>query len=533
MIHLDAMNSLESGRGGLTRRGAYINVDHSTFELYQGDERLHPARWPKQQFGNTIAPDPAPQDQDQLRISIPSDLFHRWKDEPNLWFAGYWTSDWAFETVPVKTFANDSQTVKLPSLRSKGNIRNNFRYFVENAFSELSEPGEYVLDSQRSDVIVIPKQEPGAFEVVKAEAMLDIVDAHDIVIENISFGKTLGTTIRIKDSENITIRNCFVGHSGNGGIRIDGGRNVKIEGCVIADIAETAVYISGGDRFSLKPSEHVIANSVIKDFGIRSRTYRPGIQLAGVGNRVEGCLISGAPHSALIVAGNDHVIAGNEITKVVQEAYDSGAIYMGRDWTERGTRIEGNFIHDVGGDNEQDRFVSGIYLDYQASGYLIRRNVFLRVWRAVAIQGGRDNVIEANAFLITHAGIWLHKLGEGLRGGVLQQRLEAMPYQNSLWATRYPNLKTIVKDDPASPLNNAVSRNITVGGKLVEFLKPADSAYLSLQNQSNVVSLATKNPFPESLPARQAQSFIDQMKVGLSAVNRREALSHLLYADEP
>ncbi len=528
ILKLDLHGS-RAAKEGLTRRGAYVNVERSSLELYQGSVRLTPARWPKRDFSTSIKSTGSAQAAPGTKVTVPNELFERWRNERHLWFAGYWTSDWAYESTPMIGIDASKKAFEFSPLKSQGNIRNNFRFFVENALSELSAPGEYVLDPGRSIALVVPIASGGDLQVVNADTIIEIDGAHDIVLENLSFEKSLGTTIKIKASENITIRNCFVGHSGGGGIRVEDSRNVTIDSCVIRDTAETAVYISGGNRKLLEPSGNKILNSVVIDFGVRSRTYRPGVQLAGVGNRIEGCLIARGPHSGVIVAGNDNVIVGNEIAEVAGEAYDSGAIYMGRDWTERGNVIEGNFFHDIGNKKPPDRFISGVYLDYQASGYLIRRNVFLNVWRGVVVQGGRDNIIENNAFvLMPAAGVWLHKLGEGLTGGVLEKRLLAMPIQENPWAERYPSLRSIMEHDPASPLNNVLTGNIAIGTKLIEFLTPADRLFLPLESNTNTESMASSERAAED-SSQFAAALMAHAGSDLPVANRRQALSRLLY----
>ncbi|MDP6506918.1 MAG: hypothetical protein QF886_25050, partial [Planctomycetota bacterium] len=52
----------------------------------------------------------------------------------------------------------------------------------------------------------------------------------------------------------------------------------------------------------------------------------------------------------------------------------------------------------------------------------------------------------------------------------MKERLDAMPYQNSLWQSRYPKLIDIWEDEPASPKGNIIARNICVGGKWDEFV---------------------------------------------------------------
>jgi hypothetical protein len=261
---------------------------------------------------------------------------------------------------------------------------------------------------------------------------------------------------------------------GKSAILVDGGKNVVISDCKIDDIAETAIYIKGGDRTTLSPAGHVIRNSTIRNFDLDSRTYHPGIDIYGVGISVENNLIEESPHTAILLHGNDHVIRGNKFRNLVTESDDAGAIYAGRDWTERGTVIEDNIFSDIGMQDGASaaeatgrKYISAIYLDDQESGYRIERNVFDHVSRPVFIHGGRDNVVKDNAFLrCEHEGIFLHRRGEGLSGGTLEQRLNAVPYTSGIWAQRYPALANIKDDKPGEPLHNIASGNVAIGCRL-------------------------------------------------------------------
>jgi len=498
----------------VTRRGAYIDVGESGFELFQGDYRFRYARWPKQGYGHTIRAAVGPSD--STHVSIPSHLFERWKEENNLWLGGYWTSDWAFELLKLEGFDDPPsptsayKNLKLSMVRAPGKIRDGFRFFVQNALNELTEPGEVYLDEARHKAVFIPREPTQPMEIAVASSALILDGAHDLIVENIAFEKTRGATISIINSRNIIVRNCSVSHGGTVGVVIVGGENVQVTNCEIRDFAETGLAVSGGDRINLRPARHLISNSTITDFGVDSRTYRPGVQIKGVGITIDGCFISRGPHSGITLAGNDHVISRNEISYVVEEADDAGAIYTGRDWTERGNVIRENFIHDVGMKRQYpDKttydpwFVSGIYLDDQESGFTISGNVFLRVSRPVVIHGGRDNAIHDNAFLLPiHGAIWIHKRGEGLTGGELQQRLAAVPFQRPPWSTRYPALANILKDDPASPLNNQLRGNLVLNGELLEFKKASDQAYRPISIGGDV-SIARHTESTDATEAKQ------------------------------
>ncbi len=137
---------------------------------------------------------------------------------------------------------------------------------------------------------------------------------------------------------------------------------------------------------------------MVSGFGLLNPSYRPAIDIYGVGNRVSGSILDDGRHSAIILSGNDHRIADNEIRRVVTQSDDAGAIYMGRDWTMRGNVISRNHIHTVGQVEKATSFVSGIYLDDQFSGTHVIDNVIASGEYGVVIGGGRDVLVRGNIF---------------------------------------------------------------------------------------------------------------------------------------
>ncbi|TCL73788.1 right-handed parallel beta-helix repeat-containing protein [Rhizobium sp. BK251] len=474
VVVIDLARIAGAGKPEISRRGAYVGVHESGFEFFQKGVRFAPARWPENGYDRRAKPSGAAD-----TVVLPNEAFELLKGEPNLFLGGYWTASYAYETSPVQEMLPVEKAVRMAPLRREGPIQEGVAYFAFNAFSALSRPGEFVLDPVRRRAFAIGFDGEKAFDVSVTGTLLQIQGARNIRIENLSFEESRGTAIRIKDADNVAIDRCTVRNSGAGGINVEGGKGVTISRCTIDSVAETAVYLSGGDRPSLTSGAHSIVDSVISDFGQSSFTYRVGVHLAGVGQKIERCTFRHGPHAAIIVQGNDHVIRGNDIGEVVEQGEDAGAIYMGRDWSERGTVIHGNFFHDIGGPAPGGaatvvgrNFVTAIYLDDQASGYRVDDNVFFRVDRPIAVHGGRDNVFSGNAFLHSgHVGILLYDRGEG-RGGDLEGRLRRMPYQDELWSARYPALRNILDDDPGAPLHNSEKDNLVVGGKLKSIKEP-------------------------------------------------------------
>ncbi len=186
-------------------------------------------------------------------------------------------------------------------------------------------------------------------------------------------------------------------------------------------------------------------------------------------------LIHDAPHAAILLTGNDHVVKLNEVHDVCRETRDVGALYLGRDWTMRGNVIRHNYFHDIAASAERSSMA--VYLDDAASGFTVDGNIFYRVQYAVFLGGGRDNRIENNVFAECKLAVHVDARGIGwMKDEVettLKPRLNAMPYQQPPWSRRYPSLVTILSDEPGLPKGNVVTRNISVGGTWADIEKAA------------------------------------------------------------
>ncbi|SFC58937.1 Right handed beta helix region [Parapedobacter composti] len=110
------------------------------------------------------------------------------------------------------------------------------------------------------------------------------------------------------------------------------------------------------------------------------------------------------PGAAILMNGNDHVLEYNYIHDVAKEVNDLGAIYYGRDPSERGIVVRYNVIADI-----PHRFLTaGIYHDDGACGLTAYSNILVNAGqRAVLMGGGSDNKYYNNLFIGSEAGIFI------------------------------------------------------------------------------------------------------------------------------
>lgn len=155
---------------------------------------------------------------------------------------------------------------------------------------------------------------------------------------------------------------------------------------------------------------------------------------------------------------------------------------MGRSWTDRGNVIRFNYFHDIfalsGG-----KKVNAIYLDDQESGFVIHGNIFDRVYRAIQLGGGRDNIITNNIYKDTTIDLYIDGRGIGstVIGSPQYQQLLTMPYTTMPWSTRYPRLVNILKENPGQPLGNIVEHNIFLNPRKL-LIYPEAKEFIEFKN---------------------------------------------------
>jgi hypothetical protein len=256
---------------------------------------------------------------------------------------------------------------------------------------------------------------------------------------------------------------CIIRNNGKWAVRIDGGRNCSVRGCDISGSGDGGVSLNGGDRATLTAAGHLVENCGIHNYSRWNRTYRPAVAIEGVGNRVARNLIHDAPHQAMSLSGNDHLIEFNEIHNVCEETNDAGAIYGWNDWAARGHHIRYNYIHHVYGRKAEG--ANGVYLDDNFSAAAIYGNVFESLKRPIHLGGGRDHRVLNNLFVDCTDALHIDARGLGWRAygfDELKQKLETWPYQKPPWSERYPELLTLLNDEPMAPKGVVVMRNIMV-----------------------------------------------------------------------
>lgn len=524
--------------GKLNARGWAAGVTANSpaeAELFFEDEPMTLARWPNTGFrGVKAVPD-------DLTVVVDTDRMTRWTGEAEPWVFAYWNLDWAELYEPLaRVDAAKSALVRTPGLKPGYGIKaGSARWYAFNLLAELDSPGEYYLDRAKGLLYFWPPRDGGHAVLSVTDGLLRAENLSHVTFRGFAFEACRGTAVEFRNGTNCHLIGCTIRNTGLLGVKVVNGERHEVNGCDIHGTGAGGVTLSGGKTATLTPGRHSAENNHVHHYSRRARTYKPAIEVTGVGNRIAHNLIHDGPHVALAAGGNDHVVEFNEVHNVVEESGDAGAYYVGRSWTQRGTILRYNYFHDIVGATGYGGMT--IYLDDQHSGTTIQGNLFEHCMQPVFIGGGVDNVVSNNVFLgcwksvhLDNRGMNWQKAATDDPKGTLRSGLAAVPYTNDLWRARFPALVNLLNDEPGVPKRNVFAGNLSAGGKwddLSAAIRPLqivknnlafdldkDWARLSKGSSGQPVRLTFKNP-----AAVQASGFtpLPLEKMGLYQDERR------------
>jgi hypothetical protein len=451
--------------GKLAVHGFSLGSPVAEAELFYDDAPMTLARWPNAGFRGVTGCD-TPQ-----RVTVDTDRLARWNQESEPWVFAYWHHDWAELHEPIVEIDAAAQVlVRSPKVKPQyGITAGRARWYAYNLLSEIDTPGEYYLDRQAGRLYFWPPNAGGTATLSQADGLLRAEEMSHVQFRGFTLEACRGTAVVIRGGTNCQLVGCTIRNVGHRAVSVSGGIKHEVYGCDVSECGEGGIGMSGGDRPSIAPAGHNAENNHVHHYSRRARTYKPGIAVSGVGNRIAHNLIHHGPHMALSASGNEHVVEFNEIHNVVYESGDAGAYYVGRDWTQRGNVLRYNYWHQIVGATGHGGMT--IYLDDQHSGHTIHGNLFERCSRPVFIGGGDDNVATNNVFIdcwrsahIDNRGMGWQKQATDDPNGTLRTRLRAMPIDSDVWRRRYPTLPKILEDDPNVPKRNVFARNVSAGG---------------------------------------------------------------------
>lgn len=383
---------------------------------------------------------------------------------PHAWAHGFWQNDWEDACHAVEFATTARKTNFRFCDETECGVKAGARFRIENLATQLDADHEWFLDADAKQAYVFHSNAaPQQAFVPQLTCPLSFYGVSHFNFVGFTIDGATNCGVEIAGGEQVTLRNCEIRNVGNTCVHIYHGRSHAVTDCELHDSGAGGVRIEAGDRATLTPAEHRISGNHIHHYSHCHLAYRPAVNAIGVGITIEDNSIHDGPHAAIILEGNEHVVANNEISQVCLETDDVGAVYIGGNPTFRGNRIVGNHIHDVGAMNRKG--VVGIYLDDFTSGTTVSDNVLQRMPRGIVIGGGRDNLVTNNIVLDCLAAIQADARGTTWAADFVATpdstyvQLCREVENNEAYLTRYPQLATLIGDTPQLPKGNQVASN--------------------------------------------------------------------------
>ena len=492
VMYVDLKKYSITDPAGIQPRGFGFDITPAGLTLYFDQEPMTLARWPNE--GWTRIKD-VPKDLDGKGFVYKEKEPGTWKNTGDIWMHGYWKWDWADARVRIEKIDPKKKEIIVADPQSRYPYTKDRRYYVFNVLEELDTPGEWFLDKEEDILYFYPPSETGNSEIyvsLMSVPLFRIENCQSVTLKGLVLEYANGAGVVITGGSNNKIQKCVLRNFGTVAVSIgkidvgsklygdplyngDAGTNNGVTDSEIYNCGEGGIILGGGDRKTLTPGGNYVENTRIYKASQWVRTYRAGIYMYGVGNRVRHCEISDLPHTAIFFHGNDQLVEFNNVYNVCTETADAGAIYNGRDWTQRGHMIRYNYIHHLRGVETHGSFndVMGVYLDDFSSGTTIYGNIFVKAGRNILVGGGRDNEIKNNIFIEGYPGVhidargigWASYYFNGGREDILFRRYDLVDAGNPPYSEKYPELKTVLTDHPEMPLNNCVETNVFCGGR--------------------------------------------------------------------
>ncbi len=483
--HIGMVNLREEGidhYGWLNQVGFGHPLVPSGMELFINGKSGHLSRWPN----DSVVPVGTVLERGSVSVegdhgnqggcfAYAGDRPSGWKSPDDIWIFGYFKYGWADDAVrlaKIDTAARTFTTAQ-PHLYGYSSGKPWNTWYAYNIPEETDVAGEYYIDRREGLLYFYRPDTLQNLEVSMLEKpFMAMRGASSVIVRDITFECSRGPAVEMESCNGCLLRNCVLRNLGLYAVQITDaengpvGKGNGVKYCHISETGAGGVRLFGGDRNALDSASNFVENCRIHDFNRITKTYCAGVKIGGSGNRIIHCEIFRAPHTAILLSGNDHLIEYNEIHDVCQSTEDVGALYYGRNPSERGHLVRYNYFHHIGSDMPH---VSAVYHDDGACGMRVFGNVFYKAgtWPSL-IGGGNDNPYINNIFIDCPVGICIdNRLQNWAKdwlnpGGLFEKVLNDVNYKQPPFSVRYPEISKYWEEDPGFPKRNKVDKNVFV-----------------------------------------------------------------------
>lgn len=341
---------------------------------------------------------------------------------------------WKDENLLISSYNGETGYVEFNKL-STMNIRKNDRFFLQNVFETLKNPGQWYLDKAEGILYVIPEagDAPESYTVwgSTTETMISVDGADGISFENILFRANgyyllpqrefsqaaydVKSCISYRNAKNFHIKNCEFRDIAACSVFLGSNvQNASVESCLFNNIGAQAVYVRGENIDADDPTvtkNITITNNQISEFG---RTYFNAVAVLVIhANSVD--ITHNEIHDGYYTAISVGWVWGYSYNVCYNNRVCDNLIYnIGQGWlsdmggiymlgNQPNTVVSGNVIHNVSADPEEGGYGGwGIYLDEGSSYMLVEKNlVYACGSDAYHLHYGSYNTVRNNIFALS------------------------------------------------------------------------------------------------------------------------------------
>ncbi len=357
-------------------------------------------------------------------------------------------------------------------------------YYFVNALELLDVPSEYYIDRTNKKLYFIPPENSQELDIRLTQNpnnLLYVNGAKNITFKNITFSGGKGNGIYIDNkSSDVNFDNVTVRNFGTDGIHYAAdvtSYNSNIERSEIFDVGEKGITMLAGDNRKLLSCNIRIYDNKIHKVG---RVY--SYHAAAIYEHTDYQWKNGTPglyigyneiydvNDWAICASIDTVVEYNNIHNCAKYGDDTGALYWGQNYYNRGRVLRYNYIHDIKTYNQSPTHgVHGLYLD-GATGVTVIGNIFENIdnHAIFSSDGGmhiiHDNIIignsESNEYYKNGTGIGIE--ANGMYDETSEQLKAKIPeytYSSPIWIGRYPYLAWNLRLDRPNVPSSKLYRN--------------------------------------------------------------------------
>ncbi len=325
-----------------------------------------------------------------------------WASVEGVQVAGFFGLDW-IQTMPVDIKSYNSETNRV-TLNSPAGLSDfsgtSGRYYYTNIVEEIDAVGEYYIDSESGMLYFYAPDDYSEMKITVGGCKDAVIKAE---VDNYTFDGLVieggyNNNVIISGDDN-TFDNCIIRCCGDNAVESAGNR-FMLKNSEIYHIGGTGVVLNGGSLVTVIPSESVITNNKIHDFGDVYRVYKGAVELNGSGFVISHNEIYHAPHTSIQNIACDFVVEYNYFHDLCYEAGDAGAVYDGG-WYSQGNCYRYNVFENIVNKDSIYYTPHAYYSDGGGGFKNVYSNIFVNVDGYGIYCGGRDIKVQDNIFVNT------------------------------------------------------------------------------------------------------------------------------------